>query len=157
MKGKLYKGVVRPAMMYGLETAALTRKQEMDLKVAELRMLRFSLKLEVAELRMLRFSLGTKRSDRIRNEYIRGTAHVGSFGQNVREERLRWFGHVLRKDRGYILQRMLNLEVPGKRRGGRPKRKFIDVVNEDMRAIGVTEQDARDRVKWTKMFCCGDP
>ena len=29
---------------------------------------------------------------------------------------------------GYIGQRMLKLEVPGKRRRGRPKRKFIDVV-----------------------------
>ena len=50
-------------------------------------------------------------------------------------------GHVLRRDRGYIGQRMLRLEVPGKGRRGRPKRKFIDVVREDMRAIGVTEQD----------------
>ena len=56
-------------------------------------------------------------------------------------------------------QRMLRLEVPGKRRRGRPKRNylFIDVVREDMRAIGVIEQDARDRVNWRKMFCCGDP
>ena len=46
--------------------------------------------------------------------------------------------------------------MSGKRGRGRPKEKFIDVVREDMRAIGVTEQDARDRVKWKKMFCCGD-
>ena len=64
---------------------------------------------------------------------------------------------MLRRDRGYIGQRMLRLEVPGKRRRGRPKRKFTDVVREDMRAIGVTEQDARDRVKWREMACCSDP
>ena len=57
MKGKVYKKVVRPAMLYGLETVAPTRKQEMELEIAELGMLRFSLKLEVAELGMLRFSL----------------------------------------------------------------------------------------------------
>ena len=57
---------------------------------------------------------------------------------------------------GYVGQRMLRLEVPGKRRRGRPKRKFIDVVMEDKRAISVTEQDARSRVKWRKMFCCSD-
>ena len=34
------------------------------------------------------------------------------------------------------------LEVPGKRRG-RPKKKFINVVREGMRAISVTEQDCR--------------
>ena len=79
----------------------LTRKQEIKLEVAELRMLRFSLKLEVAELRMLRFSLGVTRLDRIRNAHIRGTAqcHVGRFEQKLREVRLRWFGHGLRRDR----------------------------------------------------------
>ena len=50
---------------------------------------------------------------------------------------------MLRRDRGYIGQGMLRLEVPGKRRRGKPKRKFIDVVREDMRAISVTEQDAQ--------------
>ncbi|KAK3566676.1 hypothetical protein QTP86_003041 [Hemibagrus guttatus] len=48
---------------------------------------------------MLRFSLGVTRLDRIRNEYIRGTAHVGCLGDKVREARLRWFGHVQRRER----------------------------------------------------------
>ncbi|KAK3518782.1 hypothetical protein QTP70_012671 [Hemibagrus guttatus] len=48
---------------------------------------------------MLRFSLGVTRLDRIRNEYIRGTAHVGRLGDKVREARLRWFGHVQRRER----------------------------------------------------------
>ncbi|KAK3554891.1 hypothetical protein QTP86_000930 [Hemibagrus guttatus] len=49
---------------------------------------------------MLRFSLGVTRLDRIRNEYIRGTAHVGRLGDKVREARLRWFGHVQRRENG---------------------------------------------------------
>ncbi|KAK3570552.1 hypothetical protein QTP86_022502 [Hemibagrus guttatus] len=63
IKGKVYRTVVRPAMLYGLETVSLRKRQESE--------------LEVAELKMLRFSLGVTRLDRIRNEYIRGTAHVG--------------------------------------------------------------------------------
>ena len=39
---------------------------------------------------------------KIRNEYIRGTAHVRRFGWKTREARMRWYGHVLRKDYGYI-------------------------------------------------------
>ena len=61
VKGKVYKTVVRPAMLYGLETVAMTKRQEAE--------------LEVAELKMLRFSLGVTRMDMIRNEYIGGTAH----------------------------------------------------------------------------------
>ncbi|KAK3527532.1 hypothetical protein QTP86_026399, partial [Hemibagrus guttatus] len=85
IKGKVYRTVVRPAMLYGLETVSLRKRQESE--------------LEVAELKMLRFSLGVTRLDRIRNEYIRGTAHVGRLGDKVREARLRWFGHVQRRDR----------------------------------------------------------
>ncbi|KAK3548354.1 hypothetical protein QTP70_010715 [Hemibagrus guttatus] len=85
IKGKVYRTVVRPAMLYGLETVSLKKRQESE--------------LEVAELKMLRFSLGVTRLDRIRNEYIRGTAHVGCLGDKVREARLRWFGHVQRREK----------------------------------------------------------
>ncbi|KAK3542378.1 hypothetical protein QTP86_025843 [Hemibagrus guttatus] len=85
IKGKAYRTVVRPAMLYGLETVSLRKRQESE--------------LEVAELKMLRFSLGVTRLDRIRNEYIRGTAHVGRLGDKVREARLRWFGHVQRREK----------------------------------------------------------
>ena len=47
-------------MLYGLETVALTKRQEAE--------------MEVAELKMLRFTLGVTKMDKIRNEYIRGTA-----------------------------------------------------------------------------------
>ena len=39
----------------------------------------------VAKLKMLRFSLGVTIMDKIRNEYIRGTAQVGKFGEKTRE------------------------------------------------------------------------
>ncbi|KAK3558509.1 hypothetical protein QTP86_018165, partial [Hemibagrus guttatus] len=95
IKGKVYRTVVRPAMLYGLETVSLRKRQESE--------------LEVAELKMLRFSLGVTRLDRIRNEYIRGTAHVGRLGDKVREARLRWFGHVQRRESEYIGRRMLDI------------------------------------------------
>ncbi|KAK3507128.1 hypothetical protein QTP70_007960 [Hemibagrus guttatus] len=102
IKGKVYRTVVRPAMLYGLETVSLRKRQESE--------------LEVAELKMLRFSMGVTRLDRIRNEYIRGTAHVGRLGDKVREARLRWFGHVQRRESEYIGRRMLDMEQEAKRK-----------------------------------------
>ncbi|KAK3542480.1 hypothetical protein QTP86_027733 [Hemibagrus guttatus] len=110
VKGKEYRTVLIPAMLYGLETVSLRKRQESE--------------LEVAELKMLRFSLGVTRLDRIRNEYIRGTAHVGRLGDKVREARLRWFGHVQRRESEYIGRRMLDMELPGRRQRGRPKRRY---------------------------------
>ena len=143
VKGKVYKVAVRPAMLYGLETVALTKRQEAE--------------MEVAELKMLRFSLGVTRMDKIRNEYIRGTAQVEKFGEKTREARLRWYGHLRRKDDGYIGRRMLRMELPGKRKRGRPKRRFMDVVKEDMAEVEVTEEDTVDRNNWRRKIRCGDP
>ncbi|XP_063842165.1 uncharacterized protein LOC135089912 [Scylla paramamosain] len=73
-KGKIYKTVLRSAMLYGMETVPLTKKQEAE--------------LEVAELKMLRFALGVARMDKIRNYYIRETTHVRRFRDQAREARL---------------------------------------------------------------------
>ncbi|KAK3518844.1 hypothetical protein QTP70_014989 [Hemibagrus guttatus] len=143
IKGKVYRTVVRPAMLYGLETVSLRKRQESE--------------LEVAELKMLRFSLGVTRLDRIRNEYIRGTAHVGRLGDKVREDRLRWFGLVQRRESEYIGRRMLDMELPGRRQRGRPKRRYMDGINEDMKLVGASVEDAEDRDRWREMIRCGDP
>ncbi|KAK3519534.1 hypothetical protein QTP70_034778 [Hemibagrus guttatus] len=57
IKGKVYRTVVRAAMLYGLETVSLRKRQGSE--------------LEVAELKMLRFSLGVTRLDRIRNNKMK--------------------------------------------------------------------------------------
>ncbi|MED6266859.1 hypothetical protein CHARACLAT_006300 [Characodon lateralis] len=70
MKGKMYKTVVRLAMLNGLEIVALRKRQETELKEAE--------------MKTLRFSLGLTRMDRIMNEYIRGIAQVRCVGDKAR-------------------------------------------------------------------------
>ena len=43
VKGKVCSSVVRPAMVYGLETIAVTKKQVEEMEVAEMKMLRFTM------------------------------------------------------------------------------------------------------------------
>ncbi|KAK3523569.1 hypothetical protein QTP70_002478 [Hemibagrus guttatus] len=45
----------------------------------------------------------------------------------LREARLRWFGHVQRRESEYIGRRMLDMELPGRRQRGRPKRRVNDL------------------------------
>lgn len=47
--------------------------------------------MEVAEIKMMRFSLGVTGMDGIRNEYIRGTAHVRCYRDKaaLKEARLK--------------------------------------------------------------------
>ena len=84
VKGKVHSSVVRPAMVYGLELVAVTKKQAEE--------------MEVAGIKMLRFAIGVTKKDKIRNEYIRGTVKVERLGMKMREGRLRWYGHVMWRD-----------------------------------------------------------
>ena len=61
-----------------------------------------------------------------------------------------------RKDEGYIGRKMLRMELPGKRKRGSPKRRFMDAVREDMTVVEVTEEDAEDRTEWRWRIHCGD-
>ena len=85
VKEKVYSSVVRAAMVYGLEMVAVTKKQVKE--------------MEVAEIKMLSFAMGVTRKGKIRNEYIRSTVKVERLGMKMREGRLRWYGHIMRRQR----------------------------------------------------------
>ncbi|KAG7327161.1 hypothetical protein KOW79_008767 [Hemibagrus wyckioides] len=119
---------------HGLEAVSLRKRQE-------------------SELKMLTFSLGVK-------EGWTGLGTSTSKGQlmlEVREDRLRWFGHVQRRESEYISRRMLDMELPGRSERGRPKRRNMDGINEDMKLVGASVEDAEDRDRWREMICCGHP
>ncbi len=137
VKGKLFKTIVRPAMLFGMESVAVTSRQESQ--------------IEVAEMRMLRFSMGKTLQDHIRNEDIRNKMAVEAASGKLRETRLRWLGHVVRREESYVGRRVRNLPI-GRRKRGRPKRRWEDCIQEDMRAVGVTEEQAADRLKWKKLI-----
>ena len=59
---------------------------------------------------------GVTKLDRIRNERIRGTTKVGEISKKVQESRLKWYGHVLRREDEYVGKRVMGMEVPGKRK-----------------------------------------
>lgn len=51
-------------------------------------------KISVAEIRMVRWMCGKTMSDRIRNGIIREMVGVVHTQDKLRENRLRWFGHI---------------------------------------------------------------
>ena len=71
LKRKVYKTVVRPALLYGSEIWATTSGQEA--------------RLDVNEMRMLIWMCGMTRRDNIRNEHIRGTTRVVQASKKITE------------------------------------------------------------------------
>ena len=53
-------------------------------------------------------------------------------------------------------RKMMRLDLPDRRSRGRPKRRFMDVVKEDMKLVGVREEDTGSRGIWRQMIRCGD-
>ena len=53
---------------------------------------------------------------------------VAPVTKKTTQKRLKWFGHVKKRDEGHALRRMLDAPVPGKRRGGRQKTGSKDIL-----------------------------
>ena len=88
-------------------------------------------------MKMLRFTIGVTRKDKIRNEYIRSTVKVERLGMQMRKGRLRWYGYVMRRDQEYVGRRVIEMELSGKRKRGRPIRRFLNSVKKDIGEVGV--------------------
>ena len=135
LKGKFYRAVVRPAMLYGTECWPVKNSHIQ--------------KMKVAEMRMLRWMCGHTRMDKIRNADIREKVGVAPMEDKMREVRLRWFGHIQRRSTDAPVRRCERLAVVGTRRGkGQPKKYWGEVIRQDMARLRITEDMTLDRELW---------
>ena len=68
-----------------------------------------------------------------KNKDIRKEAHVKPVETFLQNEKLKWFGHCLRRERNHICAKSLRLEVSGRRSRGRPKKRRRDNIKGDMK------------------------
>nr|XP_043637945.1 uncharacterized protein LOC122608942 [Erigeron canadensis] len=134
LKGKFYRVAIRPTMLYGSECWPMTKAQ--------------ASRVEVAEMRMLRWSCGKTLSDRIPTGVFRAELEVGTIINKLREGRLRWFGHVRRRDRTAPLRRTESIHVEGIRRRGRPKMRWEDRLAKDLIELGLSKDMTLHRTAW---------
>ena len=63
----------------------------------------------------------------------------------INKSRLRWFGHVERKDDNDWVKCCITLEVKGIRQRGRLNKTWWDCVKNDMESLGLSQKDAQFR------------
>lgn len=68
-----------------------------------------------AEMRVFRWMSGVVTEDKIRNEYVRDSIGVVSVVEKMRENRLRWFGYVMRRKEIKIVKVVMKMNVEGNR------------------------------------------
>ena len=95
----------------------------------------------MVEMRMLRWMLGTTKMDRVRNEFVRHRLGVTPIIGKLRENHLRWYGHVLRRRVDALVGKVEPFKVEGRRRKkGRPKECLLKTLCNDM-----TKQRGREK------------
>ena len=122
LKGRVYAACVRSAMLYGSETWAANTEQ-----VA---------RLSRAEMRMVRYMCGVSLRDRKTNAELRKSLGIKDIDEVMRRSRLRWMGHVLRKDKDDWVRSSMEMVIEGKRGVGRPRMTWVKAVKSDMRVKG---------------------
>ncbi|KAM2015416.1 hypothetical protein COP2_047002 [Malus domestica] len=144
LKGKFYRTAIRPAMLYGTECWAV-KHQHIH-------------KIGVVEMRMLRWMCGHTRKDKIRNEDIRGKVGVAEIEGKMRENRLRWFGHVQRRPTDAPIRRCnYGTEVQGRRGRRRPRKTLEETLRKDLEYLDLTEDMTQDRTQWRSKIHIVDP
>ena len=131
MKSVVYKACVRSMLMYGAATWVM--------KAGVFQRLR------ATERRMLRMICGVMLKDIVESTVIALRVGVDDLEEHLRQKRLRWFGHIARRDEEVEVKKVFELKIEGRRKRGRPVKQWIDVIEEDMKKRGVMQQDAGDR------------
>jgi len=104
--------------------------------------------LQREEMRMVRWMCVTKLKDRFPSEELRERLGVDDIALVLQQNRLRWYGHVLRKERNDWVKKCMEYAVEGPR----PKRTWREVVKEDCQARILNKEDGMDRSKWRKFI-----
>ena len=137
MKGRVFKACVRAAMVYGGETWVM-RKEEEGV-------------LQRAERAMVRMMCGVKLKDRKSSMELRSMVGLSEdIVTWVRRSRLRWYGHVLRRNEGVGIRRALEFEVEGVTGRGRPRLGWREQVEKDRVKAGLWNVEASDRCAWQR-------
>ena len=101
-------------------------------------------------MRMIRRINGVSLRDRKTSAELRGRLGVEVIEEVCRRNRLRWFGHVERKDDKDWVKKVTRAEfkVNGTNPKGRPHKTWIETVRGDMKSLGLRESDAQDLDYW---------
>ena len=136
VKGKVYAACIRKCMTYGSETWSLKSDSAQ--------------RLERTEMRMVRWMCGTSLREKQRGEDLLQSMGLTKITDEIRQSRLRWYGHVVRREESHWLKKAWRFEVVGPRPRGRPRKTWDETLAEDLRLSNLANVDVRNRTEWNR-------
>jgi hypothetical protein len=144
LKGKFYRTVIRPAMLYGVECWPTKRRHVQQ--------------LSVAEMRMLRWIYGHTRRDRVRNDDIHERLGVAPVEEKLVQHRLRWFGHMQQRHAEALIRNRVIRRTDNKKRDReRPNLTWEESMKRDLKDWCITKELALDRREWKIAIHVSEP
>lgn len=134
-KSKLFNTCVLPVLMYGCQSWTLTQKM--------------TSKLATCQYAMERSMLNVKKSDKLRNYFIRNKTKTIDIMLKIKRLKWRWAGHVIRGHDKWSKKITGWYPREGKRKRGRPQKRWDDDIRE---VAGVTwNRVAQERKEWKRL------
>ena len=133
-RGKVFNACVRTVLLYGSETWALSTE---DLG-----------RIKRCDHAMIRWLCNVKIEQKHTTDDLRKRIYVHPIEDVLRWNRLRLSGHLHRQEDTSCTKSILNLDIDGPTPRGRPKLRWKDVINADLRKKGLNITLASDRCKW---------
>jgi len=108
-------------MLHGSETWPVRKENEVA--------------LQRAEMRMVRRMCDVKAKDRVPSKELRERLGLDAIISVLQQNRLQWYGHVMRKEDNDWMKKCMEYEVEGARPRGRPKKTWREVVQKDCQHV----------------------
>jgi len=127
VRGRLYSSCVRSSMLHGSETWPIRKENEVA--------------LQRAQMRMVRWMCGVKLQDRVPSKELRESLGLDDIISVLQQNRLRWYGHVLRKEDNDWVKKCMEHDVEGARPIVGSKKTWQEIVEKDCQARKLNRAD----------------
>jgi len=131
-------------MTYGCEAWTLTRRYEQQLRISERRILRRIFGPVQNEDGSWRIRMNYELNELIENPDV---------VRFIKSTRIAWLGHMMQMDDKRTPKKILEWKPTGTRIGGRPRKRWIVDIEEDMQIIGIKgwRKQCKERAEWKRI------
>lgn len=137
-KRKVYETIVLPTLLYGSETWPTKEKHERQ--------------ITAIEMKYMRKIVGITKMDRWTNERVMEEVEQEPIINKIEKRQLHWYGHITRMGQERMTKRVIEARRVGKRKVGRPRKKWEDRIKEigqrRGKTIGEMKNMAGDKKRW---------
>ena len=133
-RGMVYDTFVRSAMLYASECWPITSNE-----ISRIRR---------TDRAMIRWICGVKLKDRVQSDSLLKKLQITDAEELLRTKRLSWFGHVERSSSW--IKKCTSFEVSGNGGQGSKKKKWRNVIGDDLKRLKLSASTTSNRVEWRR-------